>query len=492
MMHEAEKSDLVVVAGKPTNKAARAAAEPVEPRTGTKGNADQQSTRRAQDRVSVSQALERVRQAARQRKKERFTALLHHISPAMLRTAFYAIKRDAAPGVDGMTWQTYEQDLDLRIEDLNARVRSGAYRAQPSRRSYIPKEDGSKRPLAVAALEDKIVQRATAAVLSAIYEEDFLGFSYGFRPGRSQHDALDALIVGIGSRKVNFILDADIRSFFTEVSQQWVVRFLEHRIGDKRVIRLVQKWLRAGVFEDGIVTVEEKGTGQGSVISPCLSNVYLHYVFDLWAARWRRREATGDMIMVRYADDIVVGFQHEIDARRFRDAMRDRLREFSLSLHPAKTRLIEFGRFAAQNCKRRGRSKPETFTFLGFVLICDKSQRGNFRVRRKSRRDRMRAKLREIKEALRRRMHRPIPETGKWLGQIVAGYFAYHAVPTNSPALSAFRYHVLVLWHRRLCRRSQRARVLWPRMTKLADEFLPLPRVLHPWPSVRFAVRHPR
>jgi group II intron reverse transcriptase/maturase len=443
----------------------------------------------------VSQALERVRQAARQRKKERFTSLLHHVDRAMLRTAFYAIKRDAAPGVDGVTWETYEQDLDRRIETLHEQVQAGTYRALPSRRSYIPKEDGSKRPLAVAALEDKIVQRAVAAVLSAIYEEDFLGFSYGFRPGRSQHDALDALdalIVGIGSRKVNFILDADIRSFFTEVSQQWVVRFLEHRIGDKRVIRLVQKWLRAGVFEDGIVTVEEKGTGQGSVISPCLSNVYLHYVFDLWAARWRRREATGDMIMVRYADDIVVGFQHEIDARRFRDAMRDRLREFSLSLHPAKTRLIEFGRFAAQNCKRRGRSKPETFTFLGFVLICDKSQRGNFRVRRKSRRDRMRAKLREIKEALRRRMHRPIPETGKWLGQIVAGYFAYHAVPTNSPALSAFRYHVLVLWHRRLCRRSQRARVLWPRMTKLADEFLPLPRVLHPWPSVRFAVRHPR
>ena len=494
-MHGSEESDSVVVAVKPTNKAERSAAEPVEPRTGTKGNAGQQSTCRAQDRESVSQALERVRQAARQRKKERFTSLLHHVDRAMLRTAFYAIKRDAAPGVDGVTWETYEQDLDRRIETLHEQVQAGTYRALPSRRSYIPKEDGSKRPLAVAALEDKIVQRAVAAVLSAIYEEDFLGFSYGFRPGRSQHDALDALdalIVGIGSRKVNFILDADIRSFFTEVSQQWVVRFLEHRIGDKRVIRLVQKWLRAGVFEDGIVTVEEKGTGQGSVISPCLSNVYLHYVFDLWAARWRRREATGDMIMVRYADDIVVGFQHEIDARRFRDAMRDRLREFSLSLHPAKTRLIEFGRFAAQNCKRRGRSKPETFTFLGFVLICDKSQRGNFRVRRKSRRDRMRAKLREIKEALRRRMHRPIPETGKWLGQIVAGYFAYHAVPTNSPALSAFRYHVLVLWHRQLCRRSQRARVLRTRMTKLADEFLPLPRVLHPWPSVRFAVRHPR
>jgi group II intron reverse transcriptase/maturase len=477
---------------KPTNKAEQSVAEPVEPRTETKGNADQQSTRRAQDRASVSQALERVRQAARQRKKERFTSLLHHVDPAMLRTAFYAMKRDAAPGVDGMTWETYEQDLDRRIETLHARVQAGTYRALPSRRSYIPKEDGSKRPLAVAALEDKIVQRAVAAVLSAIHEEDFLGFSYGFRPNRSQHDALDAVIVGISSKKVNYILDADIRSFFTEVSQQWVVRFLEHRIGDKRIIRLVQKWLRSGILEDGIVTIEEKGTGQGSVISPLLSNIYLHYVFDLWAERWRRREATGDMIMVRYADDTVVGFQHESDARRFRDAMRDRLREFSLSLHPEKTRLIEFGRFAAQNCKRRGRSKPETFKFLGFVLICDKSRRGDFRIRRKSRRDRMCAKLQEIKEGLRQRMHRPIPETGKWLAQIVAGYFAYHAVPTNSPALSAFRYHVLVLWHRQLCRRSQRARVLWTRMTKLADEFLPPPRVLHPWPSVRFAVRHPR
>jgi group II intron reverse transcriptase/maturase len=492
MMHEREESDSVVVAVKPTNKAEKSVAEPVEPRTGTKGNADQQSTRRAQDRASVSQALGRVRQAARQRKKERFTSLLHHVNSAMLRTAFYAIKRDAAPGVDGMTWETYERDLDRRIEDLCARVKTGAYRAQPSRRSYIPKEDGSKRPLAVAALEDKIVQKAVAALLSAIHEEDFLGFSYGFRPKRSQHDALDALIVGISNKKVNYILDADIRSFFTEVSQQWVVRFLEHRIGDKRIIWLVQKWLRAGILEDGIVTIEEKGTGQGSVISPLLANIYLHYVFDLWAERWRRREATGDMIMVRYADDIVVGFQHESDARRFWDAMRDRLREFSLSLHPDKTRLIEFGRLAAQNCEKSGQSKPETFKFLGFVLICDKSRRGNFLVRRKSRGDRMRAKLREIKEALRRRTNRPIPETGKWLAQVVAGYFAYHAVPTNRLALSAFRYHVLVLWHRQLSRRSQRARVLWARMTKLADDFLPPPRVLHPWPNVRFAVKHPR
>ena len=391
-----------------------------------------------------------------------------------------------------MTWETYEEDLDQSIEDLRARVKRGAYRALPSRRSYIPKEDGSKRPLAVAALEDKIVQRATAAVLSAIFEEDFLGFSYGFRPRRSQHDALDALIVGISSRKVNFILDADIRSFFTEVSQQWVVRFLEHRIGDTRILRLVQKWLRAGILEDGIVTIEEKGTGQGSVISPLLANVYLHYVFDLWAERWRRREAAGDMIMVRYADDLVVGFQHEHDARRFWDAMRERLREFSLSLHPDKTRLIEFGRFAAKNCKKRGLAKPETFTFLGFVLICGTTRNGKFLLRKKSRRDRMRAKLREIKEELRRRMHRPIPETGKWLAQVVSGFQAYHAVPTNSAGIGAFRYRIIGLWHRLLCRRSQKGRLVWQRMTKLADEFLPKPHILHPWPSARFAVRHPR
>ena len=340
--------------------------------------------------------------------------------------------------------------------------------------------------------EDKIVQRATAAVLSAIYEEEFLGFSYGFRPGRSQHDALDALIVGINSKNVNFILDADIRSFFTEVSQQWVVRFLEHRIGDTRMIRLVQKWLRSGVLEDGVVTVEERGTGQGSVISPLLANVYLHYVFDLWTERWRRREATGDMIIVRYADDIVVGFQHEHDARRFWDAMRDRLREFSLSLHPDKTRLIEFGRHAAANRARRGLGKPETFKFLGFVLICGKSRRGHFLVMRKTRRDRMNATLRGIKEELQRRRHQPIPETGSWLAQVVSGYLGYHAVPTNTAAIGAFRYHVINLWQRQLGRRSQRARVVWDRMNKLVDEFIPKARVRHPWPSVRFAVRHPR
>jgi RNA-directed DNA polymerase len=344
----------------------------------------------------------------------------------------------------------------------------------------------------VAALEDKIVQRATVAVLNTVYEADFLGFSYGFRPGRSQHDALDALIVGITSTKVSFILDADIRSFFDEVSQSWLQRFLEHRIGDPRMIRLIQKWLRAGVLEDGDVTVSDKGTGQGSVASPLLANVYLHYVFDLWAERWRRREATGDVIIVRYADDIVVGFEHEADARRFWDAMRERLQEFSLTLHPEKTRLIEFGRHAADRRARRGLGKPETFTFLGFTLICGKSRRGNFLLKRRSRRDRMQAKLLEVGEELRRRMHQPIPEQGEWLKQVVAGYIAYHAVPTNWAALDAFRTEVIRRWRWTLGRRSEKGRLTWERMKKVAHDWLPQPRILHPWPNQRFAVRHPR
>lgn len=492
MMDAGEKSDSAIVATKPTNNAGRPVAEPVERRAETEGNAGQQRTRRAQDRVSVSQALERIRQAARHRRKERFTTLFHHISPEMLRTAFFALKREAAPGVDGLTWRAYTADLDHRIEDLHARVRRGAYRALPSRRRYIPKADGSQRPLAVASLEDKIVQRATAAVLNAIYEEEFLGFSYGFRPKRSQHDALDALVVGISSRKVNYILDADIRSFFDAVSQTWLIRFVEHRIGDRRIVRLIRTWLKAGVLEDGAVMVSETGTGQGSVISPLLANVYLHYVFDLWAQRWRRREATGDMIVVRYADDIIVGFEHETDARRFWDAMRARLQEFSLSLHPDKTRLFEFGRHAAGRRAQRGLGKPETFNFLGFTFVCGKSRRGRFLVERKSRRDRMRAKLREIKEELRRRRHQPIPEQGKWLRQVVTGFFAYHAVPTNGRSLGAFRYHVTNLWRRTLRRRSQKDRTTWMRVTKLADDWLPRPRILHPWPSQRFAVKHPR
>ena len=492
MMHGHEKSDSAIVATKLPNKAGRPAAEVVEPRAGTKGNMGQQSTRRAQIRESVSQSLDRVRKAARQRKKEKFTALLHHISVETLEVAFYALKRKAAPGVDGVTWQEYEADIERKLADLHARIHRGAYRPQPSRRTYIPKADGRQRPLAIAALEDKIVQGATVMVLNAIYEEDFLGFSYGFRPGRGPHDALDALAVGIASRKVNYILDADIRSFFDSVSQEWLVRFVEHRIGDKRIIRLIRKWLRAGILEDGTVTVSERGTGQGSVASPLLANIYLHCVFDLWAERWRRHEATGDMIVVRYADDLVLGFQHESDAHRFLDAMRARFEEFALSLHPDKTRLIEFGRFAAASRERRGPGKPETFNFLGFTFICGRSRRGSFLLKRKSRRDRVRAKLREIKEELRRRMHRSIPEQGSWLAQIVRGFFAYHAVPTNFAALGKFRHQVIRLWLRTLRRRSQKDDTPWTRMEKLANDFLPKPKILHPWPAVRFAAKHPR
>jgi RNA-directed DNA polymerase len=492
VMNGREKSDPVVVAEKPANKAEQSAAEPAEPRAGAEGNADQQRTHRAQNRKRVFEALERVRHVAKARKQERFTALLHHVSVDLLRLAFFALKRDAAPGVDGLIWQDYEADLELRLADLHARVHRGAYRAQPSRRRYIPKPDGRQRPLAVAALEDKIVQRATAAVLNAIYEEDFLGFSYGFRPRRSQHDALDALVVGITSKKVNWILDADIRSFFDSVSQEWLVRFVEHRIADRRIVRLIQKWLKAGVLEDGEVKVSATGTGQGSVISPLLANIYLHYALDLWAARWRRREATGDMVIVRYADDVVVGFEHERDARRFWEAMRARLEEFALTLHPEKTRLIEFGRFAAERRERRGLGKPDTFTFLGFTFICGRSRQGKFQLKRKSRRDRMRAKLNELKTELRRRMHQPIPEQGRWLGQVVTGFFAYHAVPTNDRALQTFRSNVKDLWRRTLRRRSQKDRMTWQRIRQLADDFLPKPRILHPWPRQRFAVKHPR
>jgi group II intron reverse transcriptase/maturase len=491
-MHDPEKSDDAIVAEKPLNNAGRPDAEAVEPRASTKGTAEQQSTRRTQSRARVTQALDRVRQAARLRKKEQFTTLLHHINVDTLRTAFYALKRKAAPGVDGVTWQDYEADLEPRLEDLHGRVHRGAYRPQPSRRTYIPKADGKQRPLAIAALEDKIVQGATVMVLNAIYEGDFVGFSYGFRPGRGPHDALDALAVAITTRKVNWILDADLQNFFGSVSQSWLARFLEHRIGDKRIIRLIQKWLKAGILEDGIVTVDDRGTGQGSVISPLLANVYLHHCFDLWADRWRRQEARGDMIIVRYADDVALGFEHEDDARRFLVAMRERLEAFALKLHPDKTRLIEFGRYAAERRQARGLGRPDTFVFLGFIHICGKTRRGLFQLQRKTYRDRMRAKLKEIKAELRRRMHQPIPVQGAWLKQVVNGHFGYYAVPTNGRALSAFRYWVTQLWRRTLRRRSQRDRLTWDRMRKLADDWLPSPLILHPWPSDRFAVKHPR
>ncbi len=492
MMHGRGKSDEAIVAGKLANEAELFAAEPVEPRAEAKGNAGQTDTGRMQSRGTVAQGLERIRQAARERRKERFTSLLHHISVDMLREVFGELKQNAAPGVDGLTCRDYEADLESNLENLHSRVHRGAYRALPSRRVYIPKHDGQQRPLAVAALEDKIVQRAAVTMLNAIYEEDFLGFSYGFRPGRGAHDAMDALVVAIESRRVNYILDADIRAFFDTVSQEWLIRFVEHRVGDRRVIRLIRKWLKAGVLEDGVVNVSDRGTGQGAVISPLLANIYLHYVLDLWADRWRRHEATGDMIIVRYADDFIVGFERESDARCFLDEMRKRLGEFALSLHPDKTRLIEFGRFAAANRAQRGLGKPETFNFLGFTFICGKSRRGKFLIKRKSRRDRMRVRVQTIKQELRRRMHQPISDQGKWLKQVVQGYFNYHAVPTNRRALTAFRDEVTKCWRRTLRRRSQRAALPWKQMKDLVDTWLPKPHILHLWPKQRFAVIHPR
>lgn len=492
MMHEPEKSDPSTVAVKLTNNSDGPETESVERREGAEGNTNKARMRRTLSRVSLSSGLERVRERAKAEKKERFTALLHHVDVDLLRMAFSRLKRDAAPGVDGLTWRQYEQNLEGNLVQLHARVHRGAYRALPSRRKFIPKADGRQRPLGIAALEDKLVQRAVVEVCNAIYEADFLGFSYGFRPGRGQHDALDALAVGITQTPVNWIVDIDVRSFFDTVSHEWLIRFVEHRIADVRMIRLIRKWLKAGVMEDGHWSSSEAGTPQGAVVSPMLANIYLHYSFDLWAERWRHREARGNVIYVRYADDTVAGFEHKSDAERFLAELRERLEKFALSLHPDKTRLIEFGRQAADNRKKRGLAKPETFTFLGFTHICGRTRRGSFLLHRKTRRDRMRAKLRVLKAQLQRRMHEPIPKQGRWLAQVVRGYFAYHAVPTNYPRLAAFRYHVTVLWHRTLRRRSQKDWTKWDRMARLATAYLPLPRILHPWPSTRFAVNHPR
>lgn len=492
MMHGTEKSDSSIVATKLANKPGQLGAELVEPREGAKGNTDMPCTRRTQSRESVFQRLDRVRQAARQRKKERFTALYHLIDLELLEASFFWLKRKAAAGIDGVTWHDYEQDLEGNLMKLHERLRRQAYRALPSRRRYIPKADGKLRPLAIAALEDKIVQRALVEVLNAVYENDFLGFSYGFRPGRGQHDALDALATAIARTNVNWILDADISRFFDTVSHEWLIKFIEHRVGDQRMIRLIRKWLTAGVMEDGKIEAATQGTPQGAVASPLLANIYLHYVFDLWANQWRKHHARGNVVIVRYADDIVVGFDKADDAKRFRRAMQMRLEQFALTVHPKKTRLIEFGRFAAENRAKRGQGKPETFNFLGFTHISGRARDGRFMLYRKTRRDRMRATLRAIKEALRRRWHLSIPEQGKWLRQVVQGYFNYHAVPTNSQAMCAFRAHVVDLWRRALRRRSQQDDTTWAKVTRLATHWIPSARVLHPWPVVRFAAKHLR
>jgi RNA-directed DNA polymerase len=492
MMHEPEKSDGPIVAVKPANGPGQPGPEWVEPRGLAKGNTIQADTRRPQIRESVPQGLERVRQAARQRKGERFTALLHHVDEAALHAAYLGLKRDAAAGIDGVTWQAYGTELELRLSNLHDRIHRGAYRALPSRRVYIPKPDGRQRPLGIAALEDKIVQRAVVGVLNAIYEADFLGFSYGFRPGRSQHDALDALATGITRKKVNWILDADIRSFFDTVNHDWLIEMIDERIGDRRIVRLIRKWLKAGVLEDGVLAASPEGTPQGAVISPLLANIYLHHVIDLWAHQWRQSHARGDVIIIRYADDMIFGFQHKVEAERFLAALRQRLEQHDLTLHPDKTRLLEFGRYAAERRRERGQVKPETFDFLGFTHIAGRDRRGAFQLKRKTRRDRKRTKLRAIAQELRRRWHQPVPEQGRWLGRVVQGYFNYHAVPGNLATLWEFLGDVRRLWWHALRRRSQKDRTSWATLDRLATAWLPRPQILHPWPDARFARHHPR
>jgi group II intron reverse transcriptase/maturase len=454
-----------------------------------KGNPSQQNAPRTQGRDGARSALERVREVAERDKQVRFTALLHHVyNVEHLKAAYYALKRDAAAGIDGETWEHYGQALEANLTDLSGRLKRRAYRAKPVKRAYIPKADGRQRPLGIPTLEDKVVQRTTVEVLNAIYETDFLGFSYGFRPKRSPHHALDALYAGLLTRKVNWVLDADIRRFFDTIDHGWLVKFVEHRIADQRVVRLIQKWLNAGVLEDGTRTWSETGTPQGGSISPLLANVYLHYGFDLWAQRWRKKHAHGDVIVVRYADDFIVGFQHRADAERFLIELGERFTKFGLELHPEKTRLLEFGPFAAEDRRRAGNGKPETFDFLGFTHICGKKRNGRFTVVRQTIRKRVQAKLSAVKAELRRRMHVPIPEVGRWLGRVVEGHLRYYGVPMNGPALHMFRFQVGWLWYRTLRRRSQTARLPWERMRRLIQRWLPPARITHPYPLRRLGV----
>jgi group II intron reverse transcriptase/maturase len=462
----------------------------MEGRALAKGNLQEQNVLRTQRRVSVRSALERVRQAAKQDKAMRFTALLHHVyNPDTLRQAYFSLKKEAAPGVDGQTWHQYGEALEEHLQDLAARLKRGAYRAKPVRRVFIAKDGGGQRPLGVTALEDKIVQRATVEVLNAVYETDFLGFSYGFRPGRSQHACLDALYAGLLTQPVNWVLDVDIRGFFDSIDHAWLVKFVEHRIADRRIVRLIQKWLNAGVLEEGKHRQVSEGTPQGGSASPLLANIYLHYVFDLWVQRWRHKHARGKVIVVRYADDIVLGFQVKSDAERFHTELAKRMQQFALQLHPEKTRLLEFGPYAAGRRKRVGLGKPETFNFLGFTHICaTKRSNGRFTVLRQTMRRRLQAKLSEVKAELRRRLHAPIPVQGQWLGAVVRGHIAYYGVPMNAPALHLFRFQVGRLWHRALCRRSHRGHLTWTRMRRLLHRWLPLARVCHPYPLRRLGV----
>ena len=485
-MHERRKSDRPVVPAKPLNKPALAGAEVVEERGLAEGNADSKTRPGRSAGVSATSALDRVRRVAQKDRDVRFTALLHHVDVDRLRAAYWALRPKAAPGTDGVTWEDYGRDLEANLQGLHGRVHRGSYRARPSRRVFIPKADGRQRPLGIASLEDKLLQRAVVDVLNAIYETDFVGFSYGFRPGRSPHRALDALAAAVVRKKVNWVLDADIRGFYDAIDHGWMLKFLEHRIADRRMLRLIRKWLKAGVIEDGEWSETVEGTPQGASASPLLSNVYLHYVFDLWADQWRRRHAHGEMIIVRFADDYIVGFEHQGDAQRFLAELRGRLAKFSLELAPEKTRLIEFGRFAAQNRKARGLGRPETFGFLGFTHICAKYRNGRFMLKRITDSKRLRAKLHKVKTECRRRLHLPIPEQGLWLASVVRGHLGYYAVPGNIEAVEAFRDQATRHWYQALRRRSQRTSLNWTRMHRLAARWLPPAKIIHPWPDARF------
>lgn len=491
MMNGSGKSDEPVVPRKLPNKdrGAPRSAEAVEGRGSAKRNLKEQSSSRTQGRAELQQALDRIRQVAASDKEVKFTTLWHHVYKIdRLREAYLGLKRKSAPGVDGETWVSYGEDLESNLKDLSSRLQRGAYRAKPVRRVYIAKADGRQRPIGVPALEDKLVQSATVEVLNAVYETDFVGFSYGFRPGRSQHNALDALSVGITTRKVSWVLDADIRGFFDAIDHDWLMKFVEHRIADRRVLRHIKKWLNAGVLEDGEWRRATEGTPQGGSISPLLANVYLHYAFDLWVQSWRSQQARGEVIVVRYADDFLMGFQFQDDAERCLAELRERLSKFRLELHPDKTSLVEFGRFAAENRQKRGERKPATFDFLGFTHYCSKTRQGWFTMKRSTVRKRMRLKIAALKVELRRRLHDAVPEVGRWLGRVVRGHNNYYAVPFNSRCLAQFRDAVIRLWYRTLRRRSQRTAVTWARMHRLAAQWIPTPRIQHPHPRQRLRV----
>ncbi len=490
-MHDREQSDGRVVPEKLPNKVRAAArtAEEVEGRGPTKGNSTEGTRGRTQDRATLQQNLRRVREVAARDKQVQFTTLWHHVYKVdHLRAVFFQMRKNAAPGVDQVTWQAYAENLESNLQDLADRLKRGAYRAKPVRRVYIPKPDGRRRPLGIPTLEDKLVQGATKLVLEQIYETDFLGFSYGCRPQRSPHRALDALTVGIEHRKVSWVLDADIRGFFDAIDHECLMSFVEHRIADQRVLRHIKKWLNAGVLEDGKKTWSASGTPQGGSISPLLANIYLHYVLDLWVAEWRREHARGEVIVVRYVDDFCIGFQYRDDALKCLAALKARLAQHGLELHPDKTRLLEFGRFASERRQRRGEGKPATFDFLGFTHFCGATRAGQYRVGRRTKRKKATAKLADLKEQLRRRMHASIPETGKWLTRVLDGHYRYYGVPGNSASMGFFRDRLTVLWRLALRRRSQKGQLTWVRMNRLARRWLPLPKIRHPYPSQRLRV----